>query len=402
MRKFIRIGIFSVLLAVCVQAAVLAAGGELLTELNAMVSLYGNGKYHECIASADALLARDGALMAAHQYKALAYFKQKDYGAAIAALEGQLRRNPANEPALYNLACLYSLTGEETRAADALRKVMALSVKNKIGIKKDLDFYNIRDNIIYKNIQGISVTVGGQTLFFDVPPTTVNGRTMLPVRAVFDALGAATAWDGGSQTVTAVKGDTTVALSIGSDTITVNGQQRRLDAAPILTDGRTLVPVRLVSEAFGAVVTWDGANEIVEVLTQAPRGNADYDTVRDRLDSAVDISPVNGKYAEPYALRGGEAKLLVIAKDGGAAALFDSLSDGGRARYLCEKVRQKQAELGDCGVVYMEFISEGRVYYAGVYREDGEASLTYYENGIAANTVVQDVPGCNYRDYYGL
>ncbi|MDA8233221.1 MAG: copper amine oxidase N-terminal domain-containing protein [Clostridia bacterium] len=84
-----------------------------------------------------------------------------------------------------------------------------------------------------------------------------NGRIQVPVRFVTEALGADVSWNGTSQIVTINRGNTTVTMKIGENVITVNGQRRTLDTKAVLKSKRTFVPVRFVSEAFGAKVTWE-------------------------------------------------------------------------------------------------------------------------------------------------
>ena len=115
----------------------------------------------------------------------------------------------------------------------------------------------------------ITVKLNGQALAFDVPPQVINGRTMVPMRAIFEALGASVAWDEATQTVTSVRDETTVKLTIGVPGITVNDVAKELDIAPCITDGRTLVPVRAVSEAFQLHVSWNGATQTVAITTFA-------------------------------------------------------------------------------------------------------------------------------------
>ena len=75
----------------------------------------------------------------------------------------------------------------------------------------------------------IRIVVGGEPLETDVNPMIVEGRTMLPVRAVFEAIGANVSWDGDTRTVTAQKGDTTVTLQIDSKRMGINGEGKTLD-----------------------------------------------------------------------------------------------------------------------------------------------------------------------------
>lgn len=102
-----------------------------------------------------------------------------------------------------------------------------------------------------------SVNLDGQQVSFDVPPTIEDGRTLVPLRAIFEAMGATVTWDQASQTATAVKGDTTVILTIGSTIPTINGQVKQLDVPAKIVNGRTLAPLRFVGEAFGGVVEWN-------------------------------------------------------------------------------------------------------------------------------------------------
>ncbi len=91
---------------------------------------------------------------------------------------------------------------------------------------------------------------------FILPP----GRTMVPLRFISEAFGAKVEWDGATKTVTITWGSKTIKLTIGVYTAKVDGKDVKLDVAPIIKDGRTFVPIRFISEAFGADVKWD-ANE---------------------------------------------------------------------------------------------------------------------------------------------
>lgn len=104
-----------------------------------------------------------------------------------------------------------------------------------------------------------TVVLDGKSLSFDVPPMIDNGRTLVPLRAIFEAMGATVTWDGTTQTATAVKGGTQVVLKIGSMEPTINGIAKKLDVPGKIVNGRTLAPLRFVGEAFGGNVQWDGA-----------------------------------------------------------------------------------------------------------------------------------------------
>jgi hypothetical protein len=116
----------------------------------------------------------------------------------------------------------------------------------------------------------IQVNINGSPLPMAVPPTIVNGRVMVPLRAIFEALGATVQWNPVDQSIVATKGNTAIRLQIGSTAAFNNGVQVTLDAAPQIEGGRTLVPVRFVGEALGAEVTWDGTNRQVNIVTAGP------------------------------------------------------------------------------------------------------------------------------------
>lgn len=113
----------------------------------------------------------------------------------------------------------------------------------------------------------ISVLVDGEKVTFDVPPSLINGRTMVPLRAIFEALGATVEWDGATSTATATRGETVVKLTIGAETMYVNGEGKKLDAPGTIVSGRTLVPLRAVSEAFACGVSWDGPTRMASIVS---------------------------------------------------------------------------------------------------------------------------------------
>ena len=111
----------------------------------------------------------------------------------------------------------------------------------------------------------IKVIVNGTAVAFDQPPIIENGRTLVPLRAIFEALGAEVEWEQSTQTVTAVRGDVTITLQIGSNILKRNGESIELDVPAKIVGGRTLVPARAVAESFGAEVGWDAKTRTVTI-----------------------------------------------------------------------------------------------------------------------------------------
>ena len=114
----------------------------------------------------------------------------------------------------------------------------------------------------------ISVVVDGAKLSFDVDPIIESDRTLVPMRGIFEALGAKVDWDAGTRTAKALKGNTSVWVTIDSNVMLKNGEDVALDAPARLIDDRTLVPVRAVSEGLGAEVDWDADTRTVTITTK--------------------------------------------------------------------------------------------------------------------------------------
>jgi len=111
----------------------------------------------------------------------------------------------------------------------------------------------------------VRVTINGTPLTMDVAPTIQNGRTLVPMRAIFEALGATVHWDDATSVIRAYRREDAIVLQLGNRTAWVNGPSRQLDVAPVAVGGRTLVPLRFVAEALGAEVAWVDATSTVTV-----------------------------------------------------------------------------------------------------------------------------------------
>jgi hypothetical protein len=125
----------------------------------------------------------------------------------------------------------------------------------------------------YYGVSSAFVTLNGQPLATSVPPTVENGRTLVPMRDIFEALGATVVWNPGDQSIVAQRESTRVALQIGNRTAHVDGRNVWLDQAPVIHNGSTLVPLRFVSEALGAQVAWDNSRRLVSITTSYQANN---------------------------------------------------------------------------------------------------------------------------------
>ena len=113
----------------------------------------------------------------------------------------------------------------------------------------------------------ITVTYDGEKISFDVQPEIVDDRVMVPMRTIFETFGAKVKWDSDTQTITAKKKSKTIQMTIGSSDMIKNNETYSFDVSPIIEDGRTLVPIRAISDMLGLDVEWNEKNNTVTITT---------------------------------------------------------------------------------------------------------------------------------------
>jgi len=111
--------------------------------------------------------------------------------------------------------------------------------------------------------QQVSVTVNGQPLALSPGPIERTGRVFVPLRGIFERLGATVVYSSG--TINATRGGTTISLHIGSTQATLNGQPQTLDVAPFIVGATTYVPLRFIAQSLGANVGYDNATRVVAI-----------------------------------------------------------------------------------------------------------------------------------------
>ncbi|MBO4896963.1 MAG: N-acetylmuramoyl-L-alanine amidase [Clostridia bacterium] len=153
-------------------------------------------------------------------------------------------------------------------------------------------FYN---NTWNTHNEKINLYINNIPFSSDIPPIITNGRTLVPARTFFEALGAKVDWDGEQRVVTIEKEDLRIKLTIDNTVAYVNGKTAILDVPPmIVTDrnniARTLIPVRFVSSWLGYAVTWDGENKKVGINTLKPDKSSD-DTSVSSVSSQTQKNP---------------------------------------------------------------------------------------------------------------
>lgn len=113
----------------------------------------------------------------------------------------------------------------------------------------------------------IAVLVNGSPVHFDVPPRLSGGWVFVPLRGVFEKLGAKVAFQKASGLVTADRGATHVEIRVGDRLAHVNGGSVLMLQPAFAVRGRTMVPLRFLSEALGAHVDWNGGRQVVNIHT---------------------------------------------------------------------------------------------------------------------------------------
>ncbi len=132
-----------------------------------------------------------------------------------------------------------------------------------------------RTTVLILTIGSADMTVDGRMMTLDAPPVIVESRTLVPIRAVAEALGATVSWDASTRTVAIVGQTASLSLVIGSATAQVNGNSVSIDPAntkvvPVIMNGRTMLPVRFVVESLGAAVAYDAMMRRITITYSMP------------------------------------------------------------------------------------------------------------------------------------
>lgn len=135
----------------------------------------------------------------------------------------------------------------------------------------------------------------------DTPPAIVDGRTLVPFRAIFEALGAEVSWDKETHTATGTRDGIVIEIPIGSTTAYVNGEAKELDVPAQIINDRTMVPARFISETLNCKVTWDGHTKTAAVA----------DKLR---DYQIYVTPTGQRYHFDEHCNGGTYKLSTLAE----------------------------------------------------------------------------------------
>lgn len=152
-------------------------------------------------------------------------------------------------------------------------EIVSPSFPNKISVDVEVSG-SFGNRVIKWNKEGssggvanneIKIRINGKFQTYDQQPIIQNGRVLLPMRGIFESLGADVYWNANTQTVIGMRDQVKVQLTIGSQTAFLNGERVYLDVPAQIVNGRTLVPLRFVAQSLGMKVEWDEQTRTVYI-----------------------------------------------------------------------------------------------------------------------------------------
>ena len=154
----------------------------------------------------------------------------------------------------------------------------------------------------------IRVYLDGKEIAFDTPPTIINDNTLVPMRAVFEALGAEVQWNDEKQCVTANRYDTEIKLFVGQNCLYRNNLCKDMPCSSQLINDRVYVPVRAIAESFGCHVDWCEESNAVAIFTEKAMG---------QINEAIcmDMSLFGGFVYTPFGSKNYETMFLKKGAD---------------------------------------------------------------------------------------
>lgn len=150
--------------------------------------------------------------------------------------------------------------------------------------------------------QGVTVSLDGNTVNFpNQQPVVVEGRTLIPLRGVFDNMGYTISWNGNTKTVTLSKGSDTIVINIGESCYYLNGNRNAIDVPAQIINGSTMLPLRAIADATGVNVTWDNNTKVAAIVTggaQQSSGTAPAADSASELDFLAKYQSILSEYSQ--------------------------------------------------------------------------------------------------------
>ena len=186
------------------------------------------------------------------------------------------------------------------------------------------------------------LSINGNNIEVETPYVVGEGTTLVPIRVISEAFGANVGWDGTTQKVTVENDGTTIVLQIGNKTAVVNGVNKELAEAPQLTaNGYTMIPLRFISETLGATVGYDSAAQYITVS----KATADNPVAVSVGNSTINKAEL-GIYVNAYISKGANADYAKIfaVEDVKAMLLAEELMNVMGLSFTDEEMSMQQLE----------------------------------------------------------
>lgn len=226
----------------------------------------------------------------------------------------------------------------------------------------------------------VKVYLDGTQLQFEQPPVIQDGRTLVPMRAIFEALGADVDWQGETQYIVATsssKGQM-IEMHINNNIITHNGVDITLDVAPQLINGYTMIPLRVVSECMDANVEWDGNTRTVYVTNK---------------NSIIEIYGNNTHYIGEcmYGAAQGYGTLFVSDDTGAVSELYCAYFENNEP--IEGYVRYANGDMYQGGFSNFEYNGKGTIFFA-----DNSMFTDVFTNGYTSGNGIWQIDGVYYTE----
>lgn len=207
----------------------------------------------------------------------------------------------------------------------------------------------------------ITVTLNGNKISFDVPPQIVSDRTMVPMRAIFEAFGYDVSWQQSTQKITAKGSSGTITMQINNYYINKNSDSVYTDVAPLIIDGRTLVPLRAISELLDCSVDWNGSTQTVTISSAGEKASSsnqntsvsilDIDNISGEKFYNADTRHLTDNYGNTY------SDALYSFEDN----VFQALLNGKYSKFKCTLYTPKGIDSKDTTIIIIK--ADGKTVY---------------------------------------
>ncbi|MGI5949085.1 stalk domain-containing protein [Peptoniphilus sp.] len=161
-------------------------------------------------------------------------------------------------------------------------------IKVIVGDKSsEVALFDKDSKVIKMQVGSLNYSVDGKALKLDSKPFIKNSRTLVPVRFIVEAIGGEVEWDNANRIVNINSNGNTIKLPINSKTITVNGEEKSIDQAAIISGDRTFVPVRFVAESLNMNVSYNDKTREILIISKKQKAAQAIENKTENLDDAA-------------------------------------------------------------------------------------------------------------------